>query len=142
MSVPQNCSKWKKHRNKCAPIRPSVGPVLSRYMLIVLGDQTFQSASQCAAYLGLVPIQNESGSSLRGRSRISKAGSPIVRAKLYMATISALQHNSDIKIQNQRLLKNGKSKMSTLCAAMRKLVQICFGVINHQQPYHVQAKFL
>ena len=128
--------------NALLQIIPGVGPVLSRYMLIVLGGRTFQSASQCAAYLGLVPIQNESGSSLRGRSRISKAGSPVIRAKLYMATISALQHNPDIKIQNQRLLKNGKSKMSALCAAMRKLVQICFGVIEHQQPYHVQAKFL
>jgi transposase len=85
------------------------------------------------------PIENESGSSLRGRSRISKAGSPVIRAKLYMATISALQHNPDIKIQNQRLLKNGKSKMSALCAAMRKLVQICFGVIKHLQTQHLLA---
>ena len=118
---------------------PGIGPVVSRYMLIVLGGRTFQSASQCAAYIGLVPIQNESGSSLRGRSRISKAGNPVIRAKLYMAAISALQHNPDIKIQNQRLLKNGKSKMSALCAAMRKLVHICFGVIKHQKPYQVQA---
>ena len=35
-----------------------VGPVLSRYMLIVLGGRTFQSASQCAAYLGLVPTSS------------------------------------------------------------------------------------
>ncbi len=118
---------------------PGVGPVISKYMLIVLGSRTFQSASQCAAYIGLVPVQNESGSSLRGRSRISKAARPVIRAKLYMAAISALQHNPDIKMQNQRLLKNGKSKMSALCAAMRKLVQICFGVIKHQQPYQVQA---
>jgi len=118
---------------------PGVGPVVSRYMLIVIGSRSFKSASQCAAYIGLVPIQNESGSSLRGRSRISKAGDPVIRAKLYMAAISALQHNPDIKIQNQRLLKNGKSKMSALCAAMRKLVHICFGVIKHQEPYQVQA---
>jgi len=118
---------------------PGVGPVVSRYMVIVLGSRTFQSASQCAAYIGLVPIQNESGSSLRGRSRISKAGNPVIRAKLYMAAISALQHNPDIKKQNQRLLKNGKSKMSALCAAMRKLVHICFGVIKHQEPYQVQV---
>lgn len=118
---------------------PGVGPVISKYMLIVIGSRTFQSASQCAAYIGLVPIQNESGSSLKGRSRLSKAGNPVIRAKLYMAAISALQHNPDIKMQNQRLLKNGKSKMSALCAAMRKLVQICFGVIKHQQPYQVQA---
>jgi transposase len=52
----------------------------------------------------------------------TQAGNPVIRAKLYMAAISALQHNPDIKIQNQRLLKNGKSKMSALCAAMRKLV--------------------
>jgi len=121
---------------------PGVGPVVSRYMLIVIGSRTFKSASQCAAYIGLVPIQNESGSSLRGRSRLSKAGNPIIRAKLYMAAISALQHNPDIKIQNQRLLKNGKSKMSALCAAMRKLVHICFGVIKHQRPYQVQANLI
>jgi len=118
---------------------PGVGPVVSRYMLITIGSRSFKSASQCAAYIGLVPIQNESGSSLRGRSRISKAGNPVIRAKLYMAAISALQHNPDIKKQNQRLLKNGKSKMSALCAAMRKLVHICFGVIKHQEPYQVQA---
>jgi len=121
---------------------PGVGPVVSRYMLIVIGSRTFKSASQCAAYIGLVPIQNESGSSLRGRSRLSKAGNPVIRAKLYMAAISALQHNPDIKIQNQRLLKNGKSKMSALCAAMRKLVHICFGVIKHQRPYQVQANLI
>ena len=44
----------------------------------------------------------------------------------------ALQHNPDIKIHNQRLLKNSESKISVLCTAMRKLVQICFGVIKHQ----------
>ncbi len=131
-----------KHNYALLQTIPGVGPVVSRYMLIVIGSRTFKSASQCAAYIGLVPIQNESGSSLRGRSRLSKAGNPVIRAKLYMAAISALQHNPDIKIQNQRLLKNGKSKMSALCAAMRKLVHICFGVIKHQRPYQVQAKLL
>jgi hypothetical protein len=56
---------------------PGVGPVVSRYMLIVIGSRTFKSASQCAAYIGLVPIQNESGSSLKGRSRLAKAGNPV-----------------------------------------------------------------
>lgn len=118
---------------------PEVGPVISRYMLIIIGGQSFKSASQCAAYIDLMPVQNESGSSFRGRSKISKAGSSVIRAKWYKAAISALKHNPDIKMQNQRLLKNGKSKMTALCAAMRKLVQICFGVIKHQQPYHIQV---
>jgi hypothetical protein len=56
-----------------------------------------------------------------------------------MAAVVAIQHNPDIKQQYQRLLKNGKSKMSALCAAMRKLVQICFGVIKHQTTYQPQT---
>ena len=118
---------------------PGVGPVVSRYMMSVIRSRQFESASQCAAFLGLVPIQYESGSSVRGRSRLSKAGSGVVRAKLYMAAIVAVQHNPDIKKQYARLLRNGKSKMSALGAAMRKLVHICFGVLKHQKPYQAQA---
>ncbi len=72
---------------------------------------------------------------IRGRSRLSKAGDARIRAKLYMAAVVAIQHNPDIKQQYERLLKNVKSKMSALGAAMRKLVQICFGVLKHQTPY-------
>jgi transposase len=56
-----------------------------------------------------------------------------------MATVTATRHNPDIKAQYERLTKKGKSKMSALGAAMRKLVQICFGVFKHQQPYQPQS---
>ena len=118
---------------------PGVGPVISRYMMAVIRSRCFESAPQCAAYLGLVPIQHESGSSVRDRARLSKAGNATVRAKLYMAAVVSIQHNPDIKRQYARLLKNGKVKMSALCAAMRKLVHICFGVLKHQKPYQPQA---
>jgi transposase len=72
-------------------------------------------------------------------ARLSKTGNATVRAKLYMAAIVAIQHNPDIQKQYERLLKNGKTKMSALGAAMRKLVQICFGVLKHQKPYRAQA---
>jgi transposase len=112
-----------------------VGPVVSRLMLSVLHSRDFDKGPQCAAYLGLNPIHNESGSSVRGRAHISKAGNARVRAKLYMAAVVCIKHNPDIRDHYQRLLKNGKSKKSALCAAMRKLVHICFGVLKHQQPY-------
>ena len=118
---------------------PGIGPVVSRYMLSVLRSREFASGPQSAAFLGLVPVHHESGSSVRGRARLSKTGNATVRAKLYMAAIVAIQHNPDIKKQYERLLKNGKTKMSALGAAMRKLVQICFGVLKHQKPYRAQA---
>jgi len=95
---------------------------------MVIGSRQFESASQCSAYLGLVPVQQESGSSIKGRSRLSKAGNPGIRAKLYMAAEVATRYNPDIKAQYERLTSKGK--MSALGAAMRKLVQICFGVLK------------
>lgn len=118
---------------------PGVGKVIATRMLMVIGSRQFDSAGQCSAYLGLVPVQHESGSSVRGRPRLSKAGNPGIRAKLYMAAVVATTYNPDIKAQYQRLTKGGKSKMSALGAAMRKLVQICFGVLKHQQPYQPQV---
>lgn len=117
---------------------PGVGPVVSRYMLSVIRSRDFESAPQCAAYLGLIPLNYESGSSVRKPPRLSKAGNARIRAKLYMAAIVSVQHNPDIQNQYKRLLKMGKSKMSALGAAMRKLVQICFGVLKHQTPYQPQ----
>jgi transposase len=118
---------------------PGVGKVIAPRMLMVIGSRLFDSASQCSAYLGLVPVQHESGSSIKGRPRLSKAGNPAIRAKLYMAAVVATTYNPDIKDQYTRLTGNGKSKMSALGAAMRKLVQICFGVLKHQQPYQPQV---
>ena len=118
---------------------PGVGKVIATRMLMVIGSRQFESASQCSAYLGLVPVQHESGSSIKGRSRLSKAGNPVIRAKLYMAAVVATRYNPDIKAQYERLTSKGKSKMSALGAAMRKLVQICFGVLKHQQPYQPQV---
>ena len=118
---------------------PGVGPVISQQMVALLRSRSFDRASQCAAFLGLVPVMHESGSSVRGRPHLSKTGNAQLRAKLYMAAIVATRHNPDIRCQYERLLKNGKSKMSALGAAMRKLVQICFGVLKHQTPYLPQV---
>jgi len=118
---------------------PGVGPVVSRYMLVTIHSRDFISASQCSAYVGLNPVQFESGSSIKKRSRLSKSGSSKIRAKLYMAAIVAKTYNPDIKQQYDRLLKRGKAKMCAIGAAMRKLVQICFGVLKHQTPYQPQT---
>lgn len=117
---------------------PGVGPVVSRVMLSVIRSRSFTQASECAAFLGVIPKLKESGI-FRGRSSLSKKGPPSVRAKLYMAAIVASQHNPDIKAQKERLLMNGKNKMQALGAAMRKLVHQCFGVIKHQTEYCPQA---
>lgn len=138
--IEEHLNKHEKLKSDNALLKtiPGVGPVIAQRMVMIVGGHQFNSASQCAAYLGLIPVEKESGSSIRGRSRLAKNGNPTIRAKLYMAAVSAKQYNPDIKAQYERLTGKGKSKKSALGAAMRKLVQICFGVLKHQQPYQPQ----
>lgn len=118
---------------------PGVGPIIAQQMVAVIRSRSFNRASQCAAFLGLIPIESKSGSSVYSPPRLSKRGDGRVRGKLYMAAIAATRHNPDIRCQYERLLKNGKTKKSAIGAAMRKLVQICFGVLKHQAPYQPQS---
>lgn len=114
---------------------PAVGPQVGSNMLSVIHSHDFNSAEQLAAYLGLVPVERQSGSSVLGRARLSKAGPARIRAVLYMAAIVAARYNPHVRDVYERMLARGKSKMSALGAAMRKLVHLCFGVIKTQRPY-------
>ena len=114
---------------------PAVGERVGNNLLAVMHAHHFESAEQVAAYLGLVPVERQSGSSVLGRARLSKAGPARIRAVLYMAAVVATRCNAHVKALYERLLARGKSKMSALGAAMRKLVHLCFGVLKTQQPY-------
>lgn len=114
---------------------PAVGEKTAQRLRALLQSRDFQSADQVTAFLGLVPVECQSGSSLHRRPRLSKAGAPRIRAALYMAAVVATRHNPHIQALYERLLARGKAKMAALGAAMRKLVQLAFGVLKHQQPY-------
>jgi transposase len=139
--IEEHIDKHKKLKEDKALLEsiPGVGNVIATRMLMVINSRQFTKASQCAAYLGLVPVQHESGSSVKGRVRLSKAGNPAIRAKLYLGAVTAKTYNPDVKALYERLLSRGKSKMSALSAAMRKLVQICFGVLKCQETYQPQT---
>jgi len=114
---------------------PAVGQQVGNHLLSVMHNHRLQSAEQLADYLGLVPIERQSGSSICSRPRLSKAGPAHIRAILYMPAITATRYNPHIKDLYQRLLQRGKSKMSALGAVMRKLVHLYFGVLKTRLPY-------
>lgn len=114
---------------------PAIGPKVGRNMLSVMRCHDFKSAEQLAAYVGLVPVQRQSGTSLMGRARLSKTGPAHIRAVLYMGAVVATRYNPHIQALYERLLRNGKAKKAALGAAMRKLVHLCYGVVHSRQPY-------
>lgn len=114
---------------------PGVGERVSTHMTTLFAAKNFQRAEQLAAYLGLVPVQWESGSSVRGRPRMSKAGPSYLRKLLYLPAVCAQNCNPHIMALKDRLLAKGKAKMAIVGAAMRKLAHLCFGVVNSGKPY-------
>jgi transposase len=98
--------------------------------------QTFRSARHAAAYAGLTPRHCESGTSVRGRTSLSKIGSARIRKALYWPAITALRCNPLLRAFGQRLRERGKTKMVVIGAAMRKLVHLAYGVLKTGQPFN------
>ena len=97
--------------------------------------EQFSQARQVAAFAGLNPRQYTSGSSVRGRSRLSKIGSPRLRQALYMPALVALRHNPVIRGLARRLTLRGKQPMVIVGAAMRKLLHLAYGVLKSGVPF-------
>jgi transposase len=93
------------------------------------------SAQAAAAYCGLSPREFKSGSSVRGRTRLSKAGNARLRKALYLPTLTAIRFNPVLKGFFERLVDAGKPRMQAVGACMRKLVMICYGVLKNRAPF-------
>jgi len=93
-------------------------------MLIVCtnGFKTFENARQLSAFFGLSPVITASGSSVRGKSRISKKGNPSVRNHLFMCSFTAYTKNPQCKALYDRIVAKGKSKKLALIAVTNKLL--------------------
>jgi len=128
-----------KHDQALLESIPGIGPTVSLRLMTTLRSRPFASARQAAAFAGLVPVPWQSGRSVHKKPQLSKAGSPRLRRLLYMAAVVSLRYNPDIASQYQRLTARGKSTMSALGAAMRKLMHIAYGVLKTQTPYQAQA---
>ena len=115
---------------------PGIGDITAFKLLAEIVDvQIFDSARQQAAFAGLTPRERRSGSSVRGRTRLSKRGSPRLRSALYFPAIVAQRHNPILQAFAQRLLAAGKSKMQVVAAVMRKLLHLVFGILKSGHPF-------
>ena len=99
------------------------------------GALRFGRAKEAAAFAGLDPRQHESGSSVRGRPRLSKVGHSALRKALYMPAMVATTKTAWGRTFRDRLRAAGKPPMVILGAMMRKLVHVVFGVLKSGKPF-------
>ncbi len=115
---------------------PGIGETTAALLLAeIVNIKAYKSARQVAAYAGLVPRERRSGSSVRGRVCLSKIGNARLRKALYFPAITALRSSDFFKAWAEPLRMRGKSKMSVIGAAMRKLIHLAYGVIKTGKPF-------
>lgn len=107
---------------------PGVGQVTTLTLLADLPELGLLNRKEIAALVGVAPLSHDSGQ-YRGRRTIW-GGRALVRSTLYMATLSAVQHNPIIKRFYERLLLAGKAKKLALTAALRKLLTILNAMVK------------
>jgi transposase len=116
---------------------PGLGATSIATLLAEVTDiRAFDTAAQLAAYAGVTPRHHRSGSSVRGRTRISKCGNPALRAALYFPAMVALRHNPIIRAFGERLRANGVAPKAVVVAAIRKLLHLIYGILKSGQPFN------
>lgn len=125
-----------KHKKDLLLSIPGIGETTIHVVLSEFADiRRFRSAKCLAAFIGVAPRQRQSGSSVRGRTVLSKMGRGPLRKALFMPALVALRYNPVLKAMRERLLAAGKAKMAIVGAAMRKLVHLIYGVLKSGRPF-------
>jgi transposase len=124
---------WRTRDTLLQSVR-GVGPVLSRTLLAELPELGQLTRKEIAALVGVAPFNRDSGT-LRGKRTIW-GGRASVRAMLYMATLSAVRFNPQLKVFAQRLSAKHKPGKVILVACMRKLLTILNAIIKTNTPWN------
>jgi transposase len=122
-----------------------IGPATTAWLLVAtLNFELCHTPEAAVAYVGLDPVRHESGSSVWQPAHVGRGGHARLRKALYVASLSAAQHNPIIRTFYQRLRAQGKPMKVARCAAARKLLHMAWAVVTKGQPfdphYHVRAQ--
>jgi transposase len=115
---------------------PGIGTKTAMFLIVITdGFTAFESSKQLSAFFGLAPTIRLSGKSVRGQSRISKAGNNVIRNLLFMCSFSACKNNKACKDLFDRIVAKGKSKKLALIAVANKLLKQSLAIAKSGMMY-------
>ena len=115
---------------------PGVGKASAAKIAAELGDVSrFSDRDHVTAFSGLDPSKKESGTSIHGRSCISKRGSPELRCVLGQAAWGVMMHNEVFKAYAEKKRAEGKHYYSILVSVAKKLLVIMYSLLKNKQLY-------
>jgi transposase len=113
-----------------------IGNVTAAEIILTTNEfKNIDDPSKFACYSGVAPFEHSSGSSIRGKTRVSPKANKYMKTLLHMAALVAIQFNDDLKAYYQRKLKANKHKMSIINAVRNKLIWRIFSCVKQNRPY-------
>lgn len=101
----------------------------------------FENWRKFASYCGIAPFPYQSGTSIKGKTKVSHLANKKLKSIINMCAISAIQHNPEMKRYYLKRVSQGKNKMSTINIIRNKLIARIFAVVKRQTPYVDTFKF-
>jgi transposase len=113
-----------------------VGKIVATATLIKTRNFTrFTNTRKFACFCGIAPFENTSGTSIKGRTRVSHMADKQMKGLLHLSAQAAVRYDKELKDFYLRRTANGKSKMSTLNIIRNKIVYRMFAVVKRQTPF-------
>jgi transposase len=117
-----------------------IGPVIAAHMIGNTGNfKRFSNARKFNCYAGIAPFNYQSGTSIKGKSRVSHLANKDTKTLLNLAATCAIRCDEELKTYYERKVSEGKNKMSCINAVRAKLVARMFAVVKRQTPYQPLA---
>ena len=123
----------------------SIPGVSDKTISAILGEcgdiRRFDSAKAFIGYLGLYPTQYQSGNHI-SIGRLAKRGIPIAKHALYMAAVSSVRHNDQLRKLFRDKVSAGKSKKEALIIISKKIATIIYSIFKYNKPYEPNRVFI
>ena len=121
---------------------PGIGTQTAIYLLIATkGFEVFENWRQLACYAGVAPFPYQSGTSIKGRTKVHPLADKKLKSLLNMCAMVAVRHDNELKVYYKRKTAEGKSKMLVINNVRAKLLARVFAVINRGTPFVNTCKF-
>jgi transposase len=121
---------------------PGVGKLTALFMICFTNEfSMYTNPKQLACYCGVAPFEHSSGSSIRGRTRVSHMANKVLKRMLHMAAMSVISRDPELRSYYQRKVAQGKNKMLVINNVRNKIIHRLCAVIKRGYGYQSEIIF-
>lgn len=115
---------------------PGVGELTAVIVLAETnGFELIRNKSQLSSYAGLDVKEKQSGTSVKGKPRISKKGNRNLRKSMHLPSLTAVKWDENFKNIYARLISKNGIKMKALVAVQRKILELIYILFKNETVY-------